>query len=122
MKPPLRIHPTKSAALLHAREMRGNSTEAERKLWAHLRGRQLQHCKFRRQCVIAPFIVDFCCHEKKLVIEVDGSQHFADQNYDDERSRALGAMGYRVLRFWNSDVLVDITGVLAELVAALEKR
>jgi very-short-patch-repair endonuclease len=122
MKPPLRIHPTEVDAVLHARDMRRNSTDAERKLWSHLRDRQLRDCKFRRQCLIAPFIVDFCCHEHKLIIELDGSQHFDDQNYDQERSRALALKGYRVLRFWNNEVLVGIEGVLAEVMTALEER
>ena len=71
--------------------------------------------------MIAPFIVDFCCHESKLIIELDGSQHFDDQDYDQERSRILQMKGYRVLRFWNTHVVADLEGVLAHIVAALKE-
>ena len=72
--------------------------------------------------MIAPFIADFCCQERRLIIELDGSQHYDDQNYDHERSTALRAKGYRVIRFWNLDVMADMEGVLAQVVVALEER
>ena len=75
--------------MLRAREMRRDSTDAERRLWSYLRGRQLENFKFRRQHPIGPFIVDFCCIEVKLVVELDGSQHEVDQQYDARRTGVL---------------------------------
>ncbi|MDX8127138.1 endonuclease domain-containing protein [Methylomonas sp. OY6] len=82
-----------------ARSLRKNQTDAERVIWQQLRNRQLLGCKFRRQQVIGPFIVDFVCLEPKLVIEVDGGQHAEQQEYDQNRSHYLQRLGYRVLRF-----------------------
>ena len=90
----------------------------EKKLWRLLRSRQLDEVKFRRQVPIADYIVDFACHEKRLVVEVDGGQH-ADNAKDVERDRRLAAAGYRVLRFWNNDVLGNPNGVLEAIVAEL---
>jgi very-short-patch-repair endonuclease len=115
MKPPLRIHPLSDASVRHAREMRRDPTDAERKLWSSLRNRQIANLKFRRQHPMGPFIVDFCCIEKKLVIELDGSQHSDDQQYDLRRTEALRELGYRVIRFWNVDVLKNIEGVVEQI-------
>jgi very-short-patch-repair endonuclease len=99
-----------------ARQMRAAPTEAERKLWWHLRHRMaMPETHFRRQVQIGKFIADFACHACKLVIEVDGSQHGEMTAADTERTRALEANGYRVLRFWNNDVLTNINGVLEEI-------
>jgi len=96
-----------------AKLLRANATDAERILWSVLRGKQLAALRFRRQQPIGPYIVDFFCPSAKLIVELDGSQHGADKvaAYDQERSRFLGAKGYRVLRFWNVEVLKDRVSV-----------
>jgi len=99
-----------------ARELRKNLTDAERKLWAHLRLRQIQGHKFRRQRPIGPYIVDFVCLEQRLVIEVDGSQHMERASQDARRDAWLASVGFRVLRFWDNQVLNEIDGV-AEVIA-----
>jgi very-short-patch-repair endonuclease len=86
-------------------------TDAERRLWSALRAHRLHGLSFRRQTPVGRFILDFVCHEKRLVIEVDGGQH-VDSPRDIDRDRWLASKGYRVLRFWNSDVLRNRTGVL----------
>jgi len=96
-----------------ARTLRKQLTDAERRLWQILRGRRLSSVKFRRQQPIGPFVVDFVCFERKLIIEVDGGQHAEQVSYDAERSRWFESQGYRVLRFWNNEVLAD-TGAVAE--------
>ena len=88
-----------------ARSLRKNQTDAERVIWQQLRNRQLLGCKFRRQQVIGPFIVDFVCLEPQLVIEIDGGQHADQREYDQNRSQYLQQVGYTVLRFWNNEVL-----------------
>jgi very-short-patch-repair endonuclease len=94
-----------------ARQLRRNLTEAERLLWRHLRLRQLEGSKFRRQQLIGQYIVDFVCFEHRLVIELDGGQHCEQIAYDTERSGWLQAQGFRVLRFWNHEVLQYIEAV-----------
>jgi len=95
--------------------LRNNSTDAERALWRALRGRQLEGFRFRRQVPIAGFIVDFLCPEAKLVIELDGGQHVEQGSYDAARTRKLASLGYRVLRYWNNDVLSRIEAVLEDI-------
>ena len=85
--------------------MRNTPTEAEYKLWGLLRCRQVNGVKFRRQAPIGKYIVDFVSYEVKLIIELDGGQHVAQQAYDDRRTRWLESQGFRVMRFWNDDVL-----------------
>ena len=87
-------------------------TEAERLLWQHLRSRQLAGWKFRRQHALGPFIVDFVCIAKKLIVEVDGGQHAVDLEQDAKRSRYFRTKGYRILRFWNNEVLKQPEAVL----------
>ena len=99
-----------------ARRLRGGSTEAENRLWTHLRNRQLAGWKFVRQLPVAGFYADFACREAMLIVEVDGSQH-AEAEYDTNRTARLKAEGYRVLRFWNNDVLQDTDSVLLASVA-----
>ncbi|MBV8649918.1 MAG: DUF559 domain-containing protein [Alphaproteobacteria bacterium] len=101
-----------------ARALRRNSTDAEGKLWLHLRGRQLGGCKFVRQEPIGRYYADFVCRELRLIIEVDGGQH-AENRYDDKRDTHLTALGYRVLRFWNTDVLTNVEGVLETILKEL---
>lgn len=101
---------------IKARELRKNSTDAEKKLWNHLRLRQLGGYKFRRQHPLGPYIVDFICLEKRLLIEVDGGQHSERVDYDKERTAWLEAQGFRVLRFWNNEILNEID-VVKEVIA-----
>jgi len=100
------------------KRLRRNSTDAEKKLWSHLRSAQLGH-KFRRQHELLGYIVDFVCAEKHLIVELDGGQHASQEDYDQKRTAALHALGFRVLRFWNDDVLRDTEGVLAAINTAL---
>lgn len=103
----------------HAGELRRELTPTERKLWAVLRANQL-NVNFRRQHAIGPFITDFCCIKKKLIIELDGGQHLEQEAYDQERTEFLQSKGYRVLRFWNNDVLSDLNSVIQVIQNALE--
>jgi len=103
-----------------ARNMRKFSTEHEERLWYFLRNRRLNGYKFHRQYIIAPYIVDFICRSKKLIIEADGSQHLENKQYDDERSHFLYAHGYRILRFWNNEIQENIQEVLEVILSALE--
>ena len=93
------------------RRLRSRQTDAERKLWFAVRDRRLSGFKFVRQEAIGPFIVDFVCRDKRLVVEVDGGQH-ADSAEDAARDAFLTGEGYRVMRFWNNDVLSNRDGVL----------
>jgi len=102
-----------------ARDLRANTTEAERKLWSRLRTKQLDGFQFRRQCSIGPFFVDFICLEADLIIEVDGSQHAEQEQRDESRSAFLRSYGCRVLRFWNFDVLSDVDSVVQRIADVL---
>src|SRR5262249_17061999 len=102
-----------SPSEVFARAMRKAPTEAEKKLWWHLRHRlPVSNMHFRRQVRMGRYIVDFASHRAKLVIEIDGGQHVEQAAADAERTRFLEAEGYRVVRFWNNDVLTNIDGVL----------
>ncbi|MDD0801513.1 MULTISPECIES: endonuclease domain-containing protein [Acinetobacter] len=100
-----------------AKTMRSNATDAEHLMWQLLRAKRFMNLKFRRQYVIAPYIVDFYCHELGLVIELDGSQHGTDDaiEYDAERTNFLETLGFRVVRYWNHDVLGRTDVVLDDL-------
>ncbi len=104
-----------------ARVLRSNLTDAEQVLWRHIRLRQIDNHKFRRQRPVGPYIVDFVCLEKKLVIEVDGGQHSDNKAYDAARDQWLNTQGYRVLRFWNNDVLTNIEGVMEIVQRAMDE-
>ncbi|MGH8009937.1 MAG: endonuclease domain-containing protein [Candidatus Binatia bacterium] len=110
-----------STALLRdrARRLRRDQTDAERKLWRHLRSRQVGKAKFRRQHFIHPFIVDCCCPEHWLIVELDGGQHAVQAEADQRRTAFLAAQGYRVVRFWNPEVLTDIEAVMERIVTVL---
>ena len=95
-------------------------TDAERALWQRLRFRQVLDCRFRRQRPLGQFIADFVCLERMLVIEVDGGQHAEMLEQDAKRTRWLESQGYRVLRFWDNQVLKEIDGVLEVVVGALQ--
>ncbi len=99
-----------------ARELRGASTDAERLLWKHIRNRQLEGLKFRRQVPLLGFYADFYCESANLVVELDGGQHAVQSGWDSNRMDVLQAAGIHVLRFWNNEVLENIDGVLSEIV------
>jgi very-short-patch-repair endonuclease len=103
-------------------QLRKEPTAAEVKLWAFLRGNKLNGVNFRRQHAIGKYIVDFCSLKKKLVIELDGSQHLEQEEYDQERTLYLESQGYRVIRFWNDQVLNDIEGVIKTIIYAVESN
>jgi very-short-patch-repair endonuclease len=102
-----------------ARTLRRDATEAEKRLWQHLRQPPFKEYHFRRQATIGPYFADFASHQLRLVVEVDGSQHNASA-LDEVRTRHLEAKGYRVLRFWNNDVLQNMSGVLLAIIAAIK--
>lgn len=104
---------------IRSRALRKNQTKAEITLWLSLRKRRFCRFKFRRQHVVGPYIADFICLGKKLIIEVDGSQHLDNQQYDAERSRYLNTEGFRVIRFWNNEVLGQLNNVLNAIHNAL---
>ena len=99
----------------HAKQLRREHTDAERLLWHHLRARRLQGLKFQRQKPIGNYIVDFVCHEKMLIVELDGGQHAFARKYDAKRTAYLNSQGYKVIRFWNNVVLADLTIVLEHI-------
>ena len=103
-----------------ARQLRRDQTAVESKLWFRLRARQLAGAKFRRQYPIGPFIADFCCMEHGLVVELDGSQHVEQEAADRRRSAFLTRQGYRVIRFWDNEVIEDIEAVLQRIMDELE--
>ena len=104
-----------------AKELRRNQTEAEAKLWSCLRNHQLNNVGFRRQHAIGNYVVDFCAPRRKLIIELDGSQHLEQVEYDTNRTEFLESRGYKVLRFWNNDVLKNIDDVIREIQLVLEE-
>ena len=101
------------------RKLRTSMTDAENRLWRQLRGKQIAGFKFRRQHPFGDYILDFVCLEAELVVEVDGGQHMQTTAEDAERDRRLEATGFRVLRFWNNQVLNEMEGVLETILAAL---
>ena len=105
-------------ANVHARELRKNLTDAEQRLWQKLKRRQIATVKFRRQQPIGHFIADFVCHESCLIVEVDGEQH-ANGITDIRRTACLESHGYRVLRFWNNEIINEEEAVMARIFDAL---
>ncbi|MEQ8309819.1 MAG: DUF559 domain-containing protein [Sphingopyxis sp.] len=101
-----------------ARQLRRDATDAEKRMWRALR-EAFPHAKFRRQQALGPYFADFASHAARLVIEIDGGQHGEAVAYDEARTRFLNGEGYRVIRFWNDDVMTNIEGVLAQVEAAL---
>lgn len=106
-------------AVNRARHLRRAQTDAERLLWARLRARQLSGAKFRRQRPIGPYLADFCCYEAALIVEVDGGQHADHLAADHVRTQYLQSCGFRVLRFWNTEVLNHLDAVLEAIATAL---
>lgn len=107
--------------LAHAKTQRQKMPDAERELWYHLRNRRLGGYKFRRQEPIGTYIADFICHQPKLVVEADGSQHLERATYDATRTRYLESCDYSVLRFWNHDILQHTDAVLETILRKLEE-
>jgi len=105
------------SAVSRARAMRRKPTDAERALWGVLRSRRMQTLKFRRQAPVGPYVVDFLCLERRLVVECDGSQH-ADDRRDVARDAWLERQGYKIIRFWNATILRERASVLDTVVAA----
>ncbi|HMM55474.1 MAG TPA: endonuclease domain-containing protein [Candidatus Desulfobacillus sp.] len=104
----------------NAKQLRSNQTDAEQKLWYHLRAHRFMDLKFKRQKPLGRYIVDFVCVERKLIIELDGGQHAEQAAYDTERDDWLRSEGYAVLRFWNNEVMLEMEGVLERIRLALE--
>ena len=102
----------------YARELRQNSTDAEKHLWYYLRAKRMGY-KFKRQVPIGAFIVDFVCFEKRLIIELDGGQHLVSRSYDAHRTGELSQRRFQVLRFWNHDVLQQTEAVTEMIYKAL---
>lgn len=111
-----------SDRIKYARMLRDSMTFAERLLWSRLRRRKLQGFRFRRQVPIGNYIADFVCIEMGLILEIDGSQHFEQVEYDDDRTKYLNSLGYEVVRYWNNDVLRDIDVVMADILCHLQRR
>ncbi|BBL70539.1 endonuclease domain-containing protein [Methylogaea oryzae] len=95
-----------------ARTLRQQQTDVEELLWYRLRNRRMNGCKFRRQEPIGPYVADFLCMQPKLIIELDGGQHGEQLEKDQHRTQYLETLGYRVLRFWNHEVLTNLEAVL----------
>ena len=106
---------------VRARSLRSTPTDAEALLWHHLRDRRMANQKFRRQRPIGPYFADFACLEAKLIVELDGGQHTDAVAYDENRTRFIEAQGYRVLRFWNQEVLTQIDAVRERILQALQE-
>lgn len=111
-------HPVPSRNRTNAKSMRRQMTDAEAKLWNELRAHRLMGMSFRRQMPIDGYIVDFACPSRKLIVEIDGSQHADDANAlaDEIRSAKLRALGWHILRFWNDDILRDLDNVCLHIV------
>lgn len=99
----------------NAKILRRTQTDAEQKLWYHLRAHRFMGRKFKRQKPMGRYVVDFVCLEEKLIIELDGGQHADNLEYDHERDSWLRAQGYTVLRFWNNEMLNEVEGVLERI-------
>jgi very-short-patch-repair endonuclease len=102
-------------------QLRKESTPAEHKLWSRLRNDRLG-VTFRRQHAIGNYIPDFCSPKAKLIIELDGGQHLEQEEYDIERTKYLEAQGYKVIRFWNNDVMKNIDSVILAIIQAIEDQ
>ena len=101
--------------LNNAKLLRRNQTDAEKQLWYRLRASRLLNLKFKRQKPIGPYIADFICIEQMLIIELDGGQHAIQSLYDTKRTQFLESQGFRVLRFWNNQMLSELEGVLEDI-------
>ncbi len=104
-----------------AKQLRRDSTDAERALWRLVRGRRFSDYKLRRQVPLGLYIVDFVCLEQKLVVEIDGGQHSEAVSYDSARTEWLESQGFRVLRFWNNEALSNSDGMVEVILAELRR-
>lgn len=109
-------------AMIKAKDLRKNQTNAELKLWQHLRANRFYGLKFKRQQPIGKYIADFICFEHKIIIELDGSQHFNNKDYDNDRTKFLNNAGFKVIRIWNNDIFENIEGVLEQIKNSLPPR
>ncbi len=100
---------------LKVKALRSNQTEAEERLWYHLRAHRFMDLKFKRQKPIGRYIVDFVCLEQRLIVEIDGGQHAEQKSYDDLRTEWLNQQGFKVLRFWNNEVMHQLENVLEKI-------
>ena len=114
------MYPVRRQISPHAARLRRDMTDAERSVWAVLRNRQLEGFKFRRQASVGPFVVDFLCVETALAIELDGGQHNSD--VDRDRTRFLEIRGFRVVRFWNHEVIGNLESVIEAIRLELLKK
>ena len=105
-----------------SKQLHRNMSPAEAKLWRHLRAHRMGDVHFRNQHAIGNYIVDFCAPRRKLIIELDGSQHLEQQEYDADRTKYLETRGYRILRFWNNDVMQDMETVLKVIWSTLNEE
>ncbi len=108
-----------ASLLENAKKLRSDMTDVEQKLWYHLRAKRFVNCKFKRQVPMQRYIADFVCFEKRLIVELDGGQHAAQQDYDKKRDEFFINQGFRVLRFWNNEVVGNLEGVLTTIWDAL---
>ncbi len=113
---------TKPVGYDRAHSLRKEPTPAESRLWAYLRGNKIKGVYFRRQHAIGKYVVDFCSIKRKLVIELDGSGHLAQQESDEQRTKYLESQGFTVIRFWNTQVLNDMDGVVKAIIYTLEQE
>jgi very-short-patch-repair endonuclease len=116
----MKKHPA-DGAHARARTLRQDMTDAERRVWQVLRSHQIKGYKFRRQVPIGRYIADFVCHEPRLIVEIDGGQHDRSSSQEAERSGFLQNQGYRILRFWNNDVLANLDGVHETIADELDR-
>jgi len=101
--------------LINAKTLRTHQTDAEQRIWYHLRAHRFMGLKFKRQKPLGHYIVDFVCVERRLIIEIDGGQHAEQAEYDQHRDAWLRSQGYTVLRFWNHEVMQQLEGVLEQI-------
>lgn len=119
---PVKGDPRTDKTRTRCRDLRRDRSDAERVLWRHLRARQLAGAKFRRQHPIGPYFADLCCVEARLVIELDGGQHAEQAGQDARRTAYLDVQGFRVIRFWNHDVMARTDAVLETIRLELVER
>jgi very-short-patch-repair endonuclease len=101
--------------LINAKTLRTNQTDAEQRMWYHLRAHRFMGLKFKRQKPLGHYIVDFVCEEQRLIIEIDGGQHAEQVEYDQHQDAWLRSQGYTVLRFWNNEVMQQLESVLEQI-------
>jgi very-short-patch-repair endonuclease len=108
------------SAAANAKGLRARMTDAERRIWYHLRAHRFEGLGFRRQVPIGPYVADFVCEKLRVIVEVDGGQHAEREEPDAQRTLWLNAQGYRVIRFWNNEVMQNMEGVWEALSRELE--